>query len=105
MIERFHGQDKADEAKSNFISRFQNKNITDDIPYVEVRHTGELKIIDLIINNLKAVKSTSEVRRLITQNAIKINTNPVTTIDHDCSTYSDFLLQIGKKKAYKISLK
>ena len=105
LIERFHGQDKADEAKSNFISRFQNKNITDDIPYVQVRHTGELKIIDLIINNLKAVKSTSEVRRLITQNAIKINTNPVTTIDHDCSTYSDFLLQIGKKKAYKISLK
>ena len=105
MIERFHGQDKADKAKSNFISRFQNKNITDDIPCVEVRHIGELKIIDLIINNLKAVKSTSEVRRLITQNAIKIDTNPVTTIDHDCSEYSDFLLQIGKKKAYKISLK
>ena len=105
LIERFHGQDKADKAKSNFISRFQNKNITDDIPCVEVRHTGELKIIDLIINNLKVVKSTSEVRRLITQNAIKIDTNPVTTIDHDCSAYSDFLLQIGKKKAYKISLK
>ena len=105
LIERFHGQDKADKAKSNFISRFQNKNITDDIPYVQVRHTGELKIIDLIINNLKAVKSTSEVRRLIAQNAIKINTNLVTTIDHDCSAHSEFLLQIGKKKAYKISLK
>ena len=105
LIERFHGQDKADKARNNFISRFQNKNITDDIPCVEVIHTGELKIIDLIINNLNAVKSTSEVRRLIAQNAIKIDTNPVTTIDHDCSRYSEFLLQIGKKKAYKISLK
>ena len=105
LIERFHGFDKADKAKSNFISRFQNKKITDDIPLIELQTTGKLRIIDLIINNLKAVKSTSEVRRLIGQNAIKIDSKPITTIDYDCSTDSEFLLQIGKKKAYKISLR
>ena len=105
LIERFHGLDKADQAKSNFISRFQNKNITDDIPRIEVKTVGELRIIDLIINNLKVAKSTSEVRRLISQNAIKIDSKPVATIEHDCSVYSEFLLQIGKKKAYKILLR
>ena len=105
LIERFHGHDKADKAKSNFISRFQNKNITDDIPLIELESHGELRIIDLIINNLKAVKSTSEVRRLISQNAIKIDSKPITTIDYDCSVDSEFLLQIGKKKAYKILLR
>ena len=105
LIERFHGLDKADKAKSNFISRFQNKNITDDIPLIELESDGELRIIDLIINNLKVVKSTSEVRRLISQNAIKIDSRPITTIDYDCSADSKFLLQIGKKKAYKISLR
>ena len=105
LIERFHGLDKADKAKSNFISRFQNKKITDDIPFIELQTTGKLRIIDLIINNLKAVKSTSEVRRLISQNAIKIDSKPITTIDYDCSADSKFLLQIGKKKAYKISLR
>ena len=105
LIERFHGHDKADKAKSNFISRFQNKNITDDIPLIELESDGELRIIDLIINNLKVVKSTSEVRRLISQNAIKIDSRPITTIDYDCSVDSEFLLQIGKKKAYKILLR
>ena len=105
FVERFHGQDKADKAKSNFISRFQNKNITDDIPLIELKTVGELRIIDLIINNLKVIKSTSEVRRLISQNAIKIDSKPITTIDYDCSTDSEFLLQIGKKKAYKILLR
>ena len=105
LIERFHGLDKADKAKSNFISRFQNKNITDDIPLIELESDGELRIIDLIINNLKVVKSTSEVRRLISQNAIKIDSRPITTIDYDCSVDSEFLLQIGKKKAYKILLR
>ena len=73
LIERFHGLDKADKAKTNFISRFQNKNITDDIPRIEVKTVGELRVIDLIINILKAVKSSSDVRRLISQNAIKID--------------------------------
>ena len=105
MIERFHGLDKADKAKSNFISRFQNKNITEDIPLIELKTTGKLRIIDLIINNLKAIESTSEVRRLISQNAIKIDSKTITSIDHDCSADAEFLLQIGKKKAYKILLR
>ena len=37
LTERFHGLKKADKAKSNFISRFQNKNITDDIPLIELK--------------------------------------------------------------------
>jgi len=57
LIERFHGHDKADKAKSNFISRFQNKNITDDIPLIELKTVGGLRIIDLIINNLKSIDS------------------------------------------------
>ena len=106
LIDRFHGQKKAEEAKNNFIGRFQNKNITDDIPNIEIKTNGQtLRIIDLITKNIKAITSTSEVRRLITQNAIKIDSKPITSIDYDCAKKPKFLLQIGKKKAYKVSLK
>jgi tyrosyl-tRNA synthetase len=106
LVERFHGKKKANEAKDNFIGRFQNKDITKDIPDVVVHSKGsELKIIDLITQKLKAIASTSDVRRLISQNAIKIDTKPIVDINYDCSKHSKFLLQIGKKKAYKISIK
>ena len=106
LVERFHGKKKASEAKDNFIGRFQNKDITKDIPYVVIHSKGsELKIIDLIVQKLKAIASTSDVRRLISQNAIKIDTKPIVDINYDCSKHSEFLLQIGKKKAYKISIK
>jgi tyrosyl-tRNA synthetase len=106
LVERFHGKKKANEAKDNFIGRFQNKDITKDIPDVVVHSIGsELKIIDLITQKLKAIASTSDVRRLISQNAIKIDTKPIVDINYDCSKHSKFLLQIGKKKAYKISIK
>ena len=106
LVERFHGKKKANEAKDNFIGRFQNKDITKDIPDVVIHSKGsELKIIDLITQKLKAISSTSDVRRLISQNAIKIDTKPIVDINYDCSKHSKFLLQIGKKKAYKLSIK
>ena len=106
LVERFHGEKTANEARANFIGRFQNKDITKDIPDVEIHTNGaELKIIDLITHKLKAITSTSDARRLISQNAIKIDTKPVEDINYDCSKHLKFLLQIGKKKAYKISIK
>ena len=106
LVERFHGKKKAKEAKDNFIGRFQNKDITKDIPDVEIDSEGtELKIIDLITHKLKAIASTSDVRRLVNQNAIKIDTKPIVDINYDCNRHKKFLLQIGKKKAYKISIK
>jgi tyrosyl-tRNA synthetase len=106
LVERFHGTKKANEAKDNFIGRFQNKDITKDIPSVEIHSEGsELKIIDLITKKLKVIASTSDVRRLISQKAIKIDTKVIVDINYDCSKHSKFLLQIGKKKAYKISIK
>jgi tyrosyl-tRNA synthetase len=106
LAERFHGKKKANEAKDNFIARFQKKNITEDIPDIEINSEGsELKIIDLITHKLKAIGSTSDVRRLVSQNAVKIDTRPITDINYDCNRHKKFLLQIGKKKAYKISIK
>jgi tyrosyl-tRNA synthetase len=106
IVERFHGSESAEKARENFIGRFQNKGITSDIPNVEVQlEGGKLIIIDLITKKLNAVASTSEVRRLIKQNAIKIDSNIIDSIEYDCSKHSKFHLQIGKKKSYLVSIK
>ena len=106
LVERFHGQKKAIEAKNNFIERFQNKNITNDIPTIEIQIKGkELTIINLLTKETHAVASTSDARRLISQNAVKIDSQPINSIEYNCCKHQKFLLQVGKKKAYKISLK
>ena len=106
LVERFHGHKKATEAKNNFIERFQNKNITNDIPNIEIKIKGkELTIIDLMTKETDAAASTSDARRLISQNAVKIDSQPINSIKYNCCQHQKFLLQVGKKKAYKISLK
>ena len=106
LVERFHGQKKATQAKNNFIERFQNKNVTDDIPDIEIEmNDKKLTIIDLLTKETDAVASTSDARRLINQNAVKIDSKPIESINYDCTKHKKFLLQVGKKKAYKISLK
>ena len=106
LVHRFHGQKKATMAKNNFIQRFQNKNITDDIPTIAINiKNKQLSIIDLLTKETNAVSSTSDARRLIDQNAVRIDSKPVSSIKYDCSMHKTFLLKVGKKKAYKISLK
>ena len=55
LITRFHGQKNADKAKREFINRFQNKNITDDIPQFDIMTNGKsLSVIDLITKESKS---------------------------------------------------
>jgi len=107
LVERFHGKKKSLNAHDNFLKRFQKKEITDDIIKIQAKlpqHFDATDIITLLTEMTKILPSTSEVRRLIKQNAIKIDGKIITSIDFVCSKSEKFVLQVGKKKAYKISI-
>ena len=61
-----------------------------------------IDIITLLTKSLGIITSTSEVRRLIKQNAIKIGGVTINSIDYQCVNNEEFLLQVGKKIAFKI---
>lgn len=106
VVERFHGTAQAEKSKSNFVDRFQKKDITEDIPKINVtKNKDNLNIIQLMTHELKAVTSTSEARRLISQRAVKIDGSVIAEYDYDCSQLSNFHIQIGKKKAFLVSIK
>jgi len=63
---------------------------------------SSLDIITLLTKELSIIPSTSEVRRLLKQNAIKINDEIVSSIDFKCPEKEQFVLQVGKKITYKI---
>ena len=92
----------------NFINRFSNKQVTNDILAELVKKAKNIENIDimtLLTKELKTFDSTSEVRRLIKQGAVKINDNPVNAIDYKCPKNKEFLLKVGKKIAYKVTIK
>lgn len=105
IVSRFYGKEIGKNCISNFVNRFSNNKITDDIELKEIKkdaNTDKIDIVSLLTRSLKAISSSSEVRRLVKQNAIKINGKTINHIDFQCINNAEFLLQVGKKIAFRV---
>ncbi|MDK2950883.1 MAG: tyrosyl-tRNA synthetase [Kosmotogales bacterium] len=100
ITSEFHGKEKAEEAYNNFINVFQKKNIPEEMPEIKI-HENNLDIIT-IMNKYLNIKSRSEARRLISQNAVKYNNNIVTDPFMEIEVKKGDFFRIGKKKFYKV---
>ena len=105
IVGRFYGEKIGKDCSSNFVNRFSNKKLTDDIELKEIKkdtNIDKIDIITLLTKSLKAVSSSSEVRRLVKQNAIKVNGETVNSIDFQCVNNTEFHIQVGKKLAFRV---
>ena len=105
IVSRFYGKEIGKNCISNFVNRFSNNKITDDIELKEIKkdtNIDKIDIVSLLTRSLKAISSSSEVRRLVKQNAIKINGKTINHIDFQCINNTEFLLQVGKKIAFRV---
>ena len=105
IVGRFYGEKIGKDCSSNFVNRFSNKKLTDDIELKEIKKDTNIDTIDIITlltKSLEAVSSSSEVRRLVKQNAIKVNGETVNSIDFQCVNNTEFHIQVGKKIAFRV---
>jgi len=105
IVGRFYGEKTGKDSSSNFVNRFSNKKLTDDIELKEIKkdiNIDKIDIITLLTKSLEAVSSSSEVRRLVKQNAIKVNGKTVNSIDFQCVNNTEFHIQVGKKIAFRV---
>ena len=105
IVGRFYGEKIGKDCSSNFVNRFSNKKLTDDIELKEIKkgiNIDKIDIITLLTKSLEAVSSSSEVRRLVKQNAIKVNGETVNSIDFQCVNKTEFHIQVGKKIAFRV---
>lgn len=102
IVGRFHGADAATYAKEHFESVFSRKEVPEDIP--EFRFQMQAKDIWLpkLLVELKFAGTTSEGRRLISQNGVKINSEVVHKENFAPEERKPFVLQCGKRRFAKI---
>ncbi len=99
IITDFHSADDALVAEQDFVKRFVQKEIPDEIEEKTIA-AGTYKLADLLADTGLAA-SKGEARRLIEQGGVKVNgekdTNIEITVTHD-----GILLQVGKRKFLKL---
>jgi len=99
IVTRFHNRDEAEKSKNDFLNIFQKNKNPEDLDLIEVNPMP----LPNLLKHIGFVSSTSEARRLITQKALKINDNVVSSID-DQLLDGTYLLKLGKKKFIKVKI-
>jgi len=101
IVAIFHGKDIGDQMKLQFEEVFKKKNVPDEIPEYSFERGASLSSIIL---GAKLLKSSSEVRRMVSQNAVGIVDGDKIT-DHSYVIDASFegrILKIGKRKFLKL---
>jgi tyrosyl-tRNA synthetase len=99
----FHGEELATQAMEQFVNRVQNKEIGgDDLPVCVVKN-AEMPLFELLRECLLQDVSNSEIRRLLSQNSIKIEGDTVSDPNALIKIPQEGLsLKVGKKQWFKV---
>jgi tyrosyl-tRNA synthetase len=101
IIKDFHSQAAADAAEEDFVKRFVQKEVPDEIEEKTVT-AGPHNLAQLIADTGLAA-SKGEARRLIEQGGVKVNGEKATAANADIDVAADgVLLQVGKRKFLKV---
>jgi tyrosyl-tRNA synthetase len=105
LITRFHNKAAAVAAQEDFITRFQKGALPDDLPEVTVEtESADLPIANLL-KNAGLVDSTSEAFRMIQQGGVKIDGTKIDDRNLLISKGTIAVIQVGKRKFAKVTVK
>jgi tyrosyl-tRNA synthetase len=98
----FHGEEEANKAQDNFVKLVQNKEAAEDIPQVSLE-TNRISLMELLKQCLGEDTSNSEIKRLISQNSIKIDGETKNDVGEEIEISEEGnIVKVGKKKWFKI---
>jgi tyrosyl-tRNA synthetase len=99
MTSIFHGDDAAQAAEAHFVRVYQERALPSDMP--ELTLEKATNIVDLL-TSAKLANSRSEARRLIEQNAVRLDEQTINRMDFVVQPQDSAVLNVGKHKFLKL---
>ncbi len=104
LVGRFHSREVAIKANENFVARFRQGVMPEDMPKLTL-HSGAVGMpIANLLKEAGLVSSTSDALRMIKQRAVKINGERVEERDLICERGSNNVYQVGKRRFARVLL-
>ncbi|MCV6637540.1 tyrosine--tRNA ligase [Candidatus Albibeggiatoa sp. nov. NOAA] len=104
IVARFHNKAAAEQAYADFVARFKQNEIPDDMPeHTFTPEGGQLGIAQLL-KEAGLVSSTSEAFRMIKQGAVKIDGEKISDKGLQLQAGTEHVYQVGKRKFAKVTL-
>jgi len=104
IVARFHSEADAKAARQEFVSRFQQGAMPEEIRDVTMESQDGLLGIAHLLKNAGLVSSTSDAFRMIKQGAVKIDGQRVDDRTLQVAAGTTHVYQVGKRKFARVSL-
>ena len=104
IVARFHDATAADVAKQEFISRFREGAMPEDMPEVTLASEGGTLGLAHLLQSDGLVSSTSEAFRMIKQGAVRIDGERVEDRSLTIDAGSTNVYQVGRRRFARVSL-
>lgn len=100
LVRRYHGKEAAQNERRKFLKIFSRRELPDKMPGKKF-HYGPWDIAVLLFS-AGLVKSKTEARRLIIQNAIEVDGRKIANIKEKIVIKSGTVIRVGKRRFLKI---
>ena len=104
LVARFHGDAAAADARKEFISRFQQGAMPEEIPEVTLPSQDGVLGIAHLLKGASLVGSTSEAFRMIKQGAVRVDGQRIEDRGLHIEAGTTAVYQVGKRKFARVSL-
>jgi tyrosyl-tRNA synthetase len=99
IVELYHGADAAQAAEQHFDKIIVQKDIPDEMDEIELNSD---QLLVEVIANAGLTKSKGEARRLIKQNAVKLDGETCSDINHTLTVGEKVIIKVGKRRFIKV---
>ncbi len=105
IVARFHGKQSAESALADFEARFRQGAMPEDMPEVSIVATADGMQIANVLKEAGLTATTSEALRMIQQGGVKLDGEKVNNKSLILKSGANVVLQIGKRKFARVTLK
>jgi tyrosyl-tRNA synthetase len=105
IVARFHDRAAAERALADFEARFKQGEIPEDIPEKTIATEGGTVLLAYVLKQTQLTTSTSEAMRMIDQGGVRIDGEKVSDKNLSLPSGKVVVLQVGKRKFARVTLK
>jgi len=99
---RYHGEKAAAQAEENFVKRFRDNQLPDDMTEIVLPSEPGTILLCKLIASAGLVPSNSEGRRAIKGGGVKINGEKVSDENFEIAAVDQYIVQVGKRRFAKV---
>lgn len=103
IVERYHGTDAADRERAAFLDVFAHGAVPDELETVGIRHPASSALT--LLEQVRPDLSRSALRRLISQDAVRIDGVPVTDPEQEVLVSSGSVVRTGRRSWARVALR